>query len=184
MKRLLILLTLVVLSVPAFAQETENLVLGISPASATLCLGAGDSSVIKFLISTNVNVPQNITINFRGPNWAESEKDIQFSNTYDLFVRVSVPKDTKEGIYDISMLVCRESESNLNESLLTEACISPVIHVNVSSECQSEIKYNLKFLLSLILITIILILIIIFFLRRVSKIKNFKFSKLSKINRQ
>lgn len=135
---LLVLCILVGALTPALAQEVQELVLGVSPASATTSLKAGGSDTLKFMISTNVDIPQNVTVGFEGPNWASAEKNVYFSNTYDLFVTVSVPKYTKEGIYDITMVVCRPPDEALGEPLTAYTCLSPSIVVNVTDSGPTE----------------------------------------------
>ena len=118
----------------AFTQETQMLVLGVSPADARVNVTAGSYATVNFLISTNVDLDQNITIGYLDRNWASSEKFITLSNTYNLPVNVSVPHCTPPGEYIIRMIVCRMADERLDEAVAAMSCISPKITVTVLEE--------------------------------------------------
>jgi len=134
----MLIAALILIPSAAYAEEVQKFVLGISPASQAVCLAAGGADTLRFMISTNVDVPQNISVDFMGQNWAKAEKYLYFSSTQDIFVDVSVPKGVQDGMNRINMLVCRLSEEGTNETMDSTACISPYIDINVTEACASN----------------------------------------------
>jgi len=127
------------LAAPAFAvsetedsnQTVQTLVLGVSPASVELNVTVGETARIKFLVSTNVDFDQNVTVGFIGSDWITSEKFITFINTHYLYANVSVPACEKEGTRSIRMVICRKPDPRLDEPVESASCLSPTITVNV-----------------------------------------------------
>lgn len=127
------------LAVPAFAvsepedsnQTVQTLVLGVSPASVELNVTAGETVTVKFLVSTNVDLDQNVTVGFIGSDWITSENFITFINAYYLYANVSVPACEREGTTSIRMVICRKPDPRLDEPVESASCLSPTITINV-----------------------------------------------------
>jgi hypothetical protein len=138
---LLVLSLLIIVPTSALAQatdekENQTLILGISPGGVNMCVRAGDNRTVKFLISTNVDVSQDIIVSFEGQNWVTYENNLQITHNQDYYATFSVPKGTREDLYGLKMLVCRAPLTNQTNATISEfSCISPYIQINVSSGC-------------------------------------------------
>ncbi|MEM5814661.1 MAG: hypothetical protein QXD77_02495 [Candidatus Aenigmatarchaeota archaeon] len=137
--RLLIaVFTLIVLLTPAFAQNeppnVQKLVIGVSPASQTVCAPAGGRATAIYMISTNIDITQNVTVASES-EWISGEKNVYVTRTLYYPLTVSVPAGTPEGEYDLKFKICRMPDEKLNESLTSVACLLPSLTVNVSSGC-------------------------------------------------
>jgi|GEM_PF-4555249 len=144
MKRTLTLIAvffILAASCPAYAQETqekEMLIVGISPAEQRMCLQPGDTDTAQFLISTNVDLEQNITIGFES-SWVSGENIIYVERSAYYNVSVSAPEDTTEGEHVIKMRVCRVPDPRIDANIEAVSCIAPTIIANVSSACPRHV---------------------------------------------
>jgi len=176
--RLLVVIFAFLISLtPALAiEETEKLVVGVSPASQVVCVPAGGRATAIYMISTNIEITQNVTV-FSESEWISGEPYVYVTQTFDYPLTVSVPKGTPEGEYNLKFEICRLPDERLNESITSVACLLPSIAVNVSSGCSVEEKPNGTISAAYAIILAIIVLAAIFVVRQVSNIKRGKIRK-------
>lgn len=137
--RILIAVLAIAILLPSIAYAEEKFILGVSPASAVTCVAGGSSATLKLLLSTNVAVPENLSIGVSGPDWVKTDRYVYFTGVHDLPVVISVPNGTEEGVYTIKFLICSVApEIPQGAGAESMACISPYMDVNVSQECMPE----------------------------------------------
>jgi len=174
---LAILFAFLIFLTPAFAiEETEKLVVGVSPASQTVCVPAGGRATAIYMISTNIEITQNVTV-WSESEWISGEPYVYVTQTFDYPLTVSVPKGTPEGEYNLKFEICRLPDERLNESITSVACLLPSIAVNVSNACSVEEKPNGRTMIVYALSVAIIVLAAIFVVRQVSNIKGGKSRK-------